>query len=102
MGQFFNEEFGFTEAESVALLGAHTLGRAMTGMSGFGGQPSGSWIDGGEERFNNKYFKIRVNSSLGWSQEDNTPCNATAPPPSLSKNRKTRQAVIRVKRQDPE
>ena len=24
-----------TEAESVALLGAHTLGRAMTNMSGF-------------------------------------------------------------------
>ena len=31
-GKYFNLQ---TEKESVALLGAHTLGRAMTSMSGF-------------------------------------------------------------------
>merc|ERR1719209_2216597 len=61
----FKDEFDFTGEESVALLGAHTLGRAMTNMSGF----QGSWVDGQEERLNNQYFKSLVNSSLGWTQE---------------------------------
>merc|ERR1711990_1331210 len=67
--QFFKDKFDFTGEESVALLGAHALGRAMTDMSGF----QGSWIDGQEERLNNQYFKSLVNSSLGWTQEANTP-----------------------------
>merc|ERR1719209_1026417 len=67
--QFFKDEFDFTGEESVALLGAHTLGRAMTDMSGF----QGSWVGGQEERLNNQYFKSLVNSSLGWTQEANTP-----------------------------
>merc|ERR1719209_2624530 len=67
--QFFRDKFHFTGAESVALMGAHTLGRAMTNMSGF----QGSWIDGQEERLNNQYFKSLMNPSLGWMQEANTP-----------------------------
>merc|ERR1719209_2567348 len=66
---FFQQKFDFNGYESVALLGAHTLGRAMTNMSGF----QGSWINGEEERLNNQYFKSLVNSSLGWYQEANTP-----------------------------
>jgi len=67
--EFFRQKFDFAGEESVALLGAHTLGRAMTNVSGF----QGSWIDGQEERLNNQYFKSLVNSSLVWSQEANTP-----------------------------
>merc|ERR1719462_922428 len=59
-------------------------------MSGF----QGSWIAGGEERFNNKYFKLLANSSLGWSQVDNTPgpCNdgssTTTSPSSTVRSKK--------------
>jgi len=71
--QFFEKEFGFTGEETVALLGVHTLGRAMTNQSGF----EGSWVhqEGHhqEERLNNEYFKSLANSSLGWFQEANTP-----------------------------
>jgi len=65
---FFAEEFGFTVAETVALLGAHTLGKTTTKNSGF----NGSWVEGGEGHFNNEYYKKLVDGSIGWVQVDNT------------------------------
>ena len=51
---FFATEFGFDDNETVALLGAHTLGRASSDNSGF----SGTWINGEATFFNNEYYKV--------------------------------------------
>ena len=51
---FFATEFGFDNNETVALLGAHTLGRASSENSGF----SGTWIVGQANFFNNEYYKV--------------------------------------------
>ena len=51
--QFFAFEFGFNENETVALLGAHTLGRASSDNSGV----SGTWVVGEANFFNNEYYK---------------------------------------------
>jgi len=42
MEQYFADEFGFTSREMVALMGAHTLGRARAEDSGF----EGRWVPG--------------------------------------------------------
>jgi len=63
---FFANEFGFDENETVALLGAHTLGRASTDNSGF----SGTWIVGEANFFNNEYYKKLVDSGLTWRHRD--------------------------------
>ena len=52
---FFANEFGFDNNETVALLGAHTLGRASSENSGF----SGTWIVGQANFFNNEYYKVK-------------------------------------------
>merc|ERR1711913_12658 len=59
-------EFGFDDNETVALLGAHTLGRASSDNSGF----SGTWINGEANFFNNEYYKKLVDSSLTWRHRD--------------------------------
>ena len=51
---FFATEFGFDANETVALMGAHTLGKASSGNSGF----SGVWIKGEGDMFNNEYYKV--------------------------------------------
>jgi len=63
---FFAGEFGFDDNETVALLGAHTLGRASSDNSGF----SGTWINGEANFFNNEYYKKLVDSSLTWRHRD--------------------------------
>jgi len=63
---FFANEFGFDENETVALLGAHTLGRASSDNSGF----SGTWIVGEANFFNNEYYKKLVDSGLSWRHRD--------------------------------
>ena len=79
---FFANEFGFDDNETVALLGAHTLGRASSENSGF----SGTWINGEANFFNNEYYKVDcyiilvcvkhiisqklVDSSLTWRHRD--------------------------------
>jgi len=63
---FFANEFGFDDNETVALLGAHTLGRASSDNSGF----SGTWINGEANFFNNEYYKKLVDSSLTWRHRD--------------------------------
>jgi len=63
---FFANEFGFDDNETVALLGAHTLGRASSDNSGF----SGTWIVGEANFFNNEYYKKLADSSLSWRHRD--------------------------------
>merc|ERR1711915_1118620 len=63
---FFANEFGFDDNETVALLGAHTLGRASSDNSGF----SGVWINGEANFFNNEYYKKLVDSDLTWRHRD--------------------------------
>merc|ERR1712013_849355 len=69
---FFANEVGFDENETVALLGAHTLGRASSDNSGF----SGTWIVGEANFFNNEYYKDILVDSLGESSCDFTTCAA--------------------------
>ena len=65
---FFTNQFGFTDRqESVALLGAHTLGRARTDNSGF----EGRWVKAKSNGVRNTdvldneyYLQLRGN----WSQ----------------------------------
>ena len=51
--EFFNTEFGFTDRDTVAIIGAHTLGRALPRNSGFNGR--NGWV-GNPDRFNNKFY----------------------------------------------
>jgi hypothetical protein len=51
---YFDTEFGFTANETVALMGAHTLGRARTDNSGF----NGAWITDATSLFNNDFYKV--------------------------------------------
>lgn len=53
---FFETEFGLDANETVALLGAHTLGRAQSSNSGF----NGPWITGETTLFNNQYYKVKT------------------------------------------
>lgn len=48
----FVDQLDFTERETVALIGAHVLGRAESSISGY----SGAWVKD-NDHFTNKYFK---------------------------------------------
>lgn len=50
------DQLGFTERETVALMGAHTLGRAEPEHSGYDGE----WVPG-DARFDNEYFDDMIN-----------------------------------------
>ena len=54
MMNFFAKEFGFDANETVALMGAHTLGGADPANSGF----TGIWITDEALFFNNEYYKV--------------------------------------------
>ena len=57
--QFFENAFGLDLRESVALMGAHTLGRMRTANSGY----EGPWVPGGRgpQRLDNEYYHQVVN-----------------------------------------
>jgi len=59
---FFATEFGFDENQTVALMGAHTLGQMNAENSGH----SGVWTVGEANDFNNQYFKDLVDPSITW------------------------------------
>jgi len=59
---FFATEFGFDENQTVALMGAHTLGQMNAENSGH----SGVWTVGEANDFNNQYFKDLVDPSISW------------------------------------
>ena len=50
---FFKESFGFTGRETVAIMGAHTLGRLHVSISLF----RYVWATKGANFFNNQYYK---------------------------------------------
>lgn len=61
---FFGRRLGFSETETVALLGAHTLGRCDAEFSGF----QGAWTTT-PATLDNQYFKDIVNERLIWDRE---------------------------------
>jgi len=64
---FFRKEFKLTGRESVALMGAHTLGHANEQISGFHHYP---WaFNFGRKTINNDYYKILVNPD-GWRRKN--------------------------------
>ncbi|CAH1784079.1 unnamed protein product [Owenia fusiformis] len=65
---FFQSEFNLGERDAVALLGAHTLGRARTGASGF----NGPWV-GNPDLFDNAYYRDLLNENLMWIQTNINP-----------------------------
>ena len=70
--EFFETHFGFSHDETVALLGAHTLGRAKIGNLGF----EGRWVRRPNKRktlrpasrFDNEYYKAIFDRPL-WFQK---------------------------------
>jgi len=67
--EYFAAEFGLNERETIALMGAHTLGGAHKGNSGY----SGNWVKGDETRLNNNYYKNLVETNTVWKQRAVTP-----------------------------
>jgi len=66
---FFKQEFGFNVRQSVAILGAHTLGGA-SGSIGSGFQ--GFWKENAvaAARLNNRYYSLLADRSLTWDNVD--------------------------------
>ena len=60
--KYFKNEFGFSAGETVALMGAHALGVAHRGASGFDGR----WSCG--DYLVHKFYKDLVNAGHGWKQ----------------------------------
>jgi hypothetical protein len=58
---FFVDSFGMDQGEAVAIMGAHTLGRARADVSGF----RGKWVRN-ENALDNAYFRDMINR--GWTQ----------------------------------
>ena len=63
---FFNTWFRFSKRQTVALMGAHTLGSAMRENSGYAGQ----WIDGEAREFDNRFYTIMTDSDVTWTNID--------------------------------
>lgn len=62
---YFADEFSFSPNETVAIMGAHTLGTMSNARSGF----SGAWVHG-ERIFDNEFYLFLVDS-----QDDKLPSN---------------------------
>ena len=58
---FFKDSFNFTPRESIAILGAHSLGHAHEQISGFRHYP---WTSGFQNVLNNNYYKQMANSGM--------------------------------------
>ncbi|XP_067949008.1 putative ascorbate peroxidase [Watersipora subatra] len=63
--EYFATEFGLTSSETVALLGAHTLGRARPAASGYDKQ----WVNS-EFSLDNTFYTDILNKRLNWTQVD--------------------------------
>jgi len=80
---FFSSEFGFGAEETVALMGAHTIGEAAIENSGFDGQ----WVSD-NQRLDNRYYRAMIGDdgdiddwfdAPGWNQERITNNNPNIP-----------------------
>lgn len=60
MMQYFDEMFDFNEEEVVAIMGAHTLGRAVRENSGY----SGKWKVNETLHFNTKFYSFLINDHV--------------------------------------
>jgi len=65
--------FGLTDDEAVALVGAHTLGKASPQNSGF----DGPWVGPGQTALDNAYYR-GLSEPGGWQQEDQNPNGQTS------------------------
>ena len=59
--KFFKDSFNFTPRESIAILGAHSLGHAHEQISGFRHYP---WTSGFQNVLNNNYYKQMANPGM--------------------------------------
>ena len=64
---FFAENFGFSDSETVAILGAHTFGNLETENSGY----SGPWTKDEATTFDNKYFQMMVDNTISYRSRVN-------------------------------
>lgn len=62
---FFREEMNMTVREVVAIIGAHSLGRATLSNSGFNGR----WV-GTADTFSNDFYRELANGNNRWMQEE--------------------------------
>jgi len=76
--RFFEQSFGFDMRQTVAIMGAHTLGRLRRQNSGFDGEKG--WVDH-QERLDNEYYQalvggnspndsldVQINDTPNWQQ----------------------------------
>lgn len=77
---FMAEQFGFSDRDTVVIMGAHTLGRAQTGNSGF----QNFWVNNplmlGNEFFerieDNPWDQIQVRNQFQWDQNGRLALNS--------------------------
>lgn len=65
---FFSDEFGFSPQETTAIMGAHTLGTASRGNSGFDGQSG--WVNNNRVLANG-YYDLLVGDTTDPTREPN-------------------------------
>merc|ERR1719495_2810774 len=78
--QFFDDNFGFNARDTTVILGAHTLGQAQVGNSGF----TNFWVDNPLDLGNdfyraierNPWDQIQVGTQFQWDQNGLMALNA--------------------------
>jgi len=69
MFAWFEEEFDMSPEEATALMGAHSLGRARRGNSGYNGQ----WTPGRTNVFDNEFYSLLVAPDIVYQNVANDP-----------------------------
>jgi len=63
---YFADEFGLTAEETVAIMGAHTLGAADPNDSGY----AGAWIAGGQDSLNSAFYDDMEDATITWDNRE--------------------------------
>lgn len=66
---YFDQEFGYTARDTVAIMGAHTIGAASRSNSGFQGQDG--WVNN-KAQFNNGYYDMLVGGTHRQGHDENS------------------------------
>jgi len=78
--QFFDDNFGFTARETTVIFGAHTLGRAQVGNSGFQNFWVNNPLELGNDFFqrieDNPWRQIMIGDLFQWQQDNLMALNA--------------------------